>query len=272
MQSEIREKYEALQIILKSLGSVAVAYSSGVDSTFLIKVAKDVLGDKAVAITVSSTVFPRRELAESIEFCESSGIIHKIIEVDELAIPGFAENPTDRCYICKKQIFTKILSEAKALGSDYVVEGSNTDDDGDYRPGRRAIAELGVKSPLKEAGLSKSDIRLLSKELGLPTWDKPSFACLASRFPYGERIDADKLSRVEKAEDLLISMNFKQFRVRLHGDMARIELLPEEIGRLLDDAVRSQIVQRFKEYGFTYVSLDLQGYRTGSLNETIVNK
>ena len=197
---DIRDKYDKLKAYLRELGSVAVAYSSGVDSTFLLKVAHDELGDNAIAVTSKSSVFPKRELDEAIAFCEREGIKHIIIEYDELSVEGFKSNPKNRCYLCKSALFTRIIDVAKENGIAYIAEGSNLDDEGDYRPGLMAVAELGIKSPLRHAELTKDDIRELSKELGLPTWDKPSFACLASRFVYGETIDEDKLSMVDRAD------------------------------------------------------------------------
>lgn len=270
VSENLKNKYEALKTYLMELGSIAVGYSSGVDSTFLIKVAHEVLGDKAMAITVASSLFPKREMNEAIKFCQDNGIKHRIIEVDELGIPGFSENPTNRCYICKKDLFTRITEVANSEGISYVAEGSNMDDNGDYRPGLQAVAELGIKSPLRYVELYKDEIRTLSKAMDLPTWEKPSFACLASRFVYGEEITKDKLCMVEQAEDLLLEHGFKQFRVRIHGLVARIEVLPEDLPRFLDASFRSEVVDSLKAYGFTYVSLDLQGYRTGSMNETIL--
>lgn len=270
ISENLKNKYEALKTYLMELGSIAVGYSSGVDSTFLIKVAHEVLGDKAMAITVASSLFPKREMNEAIKFCQDNGIKHRIIEVDELGIPGFSENPTNRCYICKKDLFTRITEVANSEGISYVAEGSNMDDNGDYRPGLQAVAELGIKSPLRYVELYKDEIRTLSKAMDLPTWEKPSFACLASRFVYGEEVTKDKLCMVEQAEDLLLEHGFKQFRVRIHGLVARIEVLPEDLPRFLDASFRSEVVDNLKAYGFTYVSLDLQGYRTGSMNETIL--
>lgn len=265
----VQDKYLDLQEYLKSLGSVAIAFSSGVDSTFLLKVAHDVLGDKVIAVTASSCSFPERELKEAKQFCEENGITHVICKSEELEIEGFRHNPKNRCYLCKHELFEKILQIAKEHGLNAVAEGSNMDDNGDYRPGLIAVRELGIKSPLRHAELNKGEIRELSKELGLPTWDKQSFACLSSRFVYGETIDEKKLGMVDKAEQLLLDMGFHQVRVRIHGMMARIEVLPDEIGRLVEEKSRAEVVEKFTGYGFTYVTLDLKGYRTGSMNETL---
>lgn len=269
MQQELEKKLENLQNYLKGLGSVAVAFSSGVDSTFLLKVAHDVLGDKVLAVTAQSCSFPKRELNEAIAFCEKEGIRHVICHSEELEIDGFAQNPPNRCYLCKHELFEKIGNLAKENGIEYVAEGSNMDDNGDYRPGLQAVAELGVKSPLREVGLYKEEIRAISKELDLPTWDKQSFACLSSRFVYGETISEEKLGMVEKAEQLLLDLGFHQVRVRIHGLLARIEVMPEEFPKLVEVDNREKIVRKFKEYGFTYVTMDLLGYRMGSMNETL---
>ena len=263
------EKLAHLKVALRDMGSVAVAFSAGVDSTFLLRVAHEELGDRAMAVTVRSPLIPPHELDDAAAFCRQEGIRHEVIDFDALSAPAVVANPPDRCYHCKKEVFGLILAFARANGLAAVAEGSNTDDDGDFRPGRRAIRELGVRSPLHEAGLSKAEIRALSREMGLSTWDKPSFACLASRFPYGERITAGALERVERAEQWLLDarLGLKQLRVRSHGDLARIEVPPEDIQRLAARA--AEIAAALKELGFSYVALDLRGYRTGSMNETL---
>jgi len=263
------EKYEALKEYLKSLGSVVAAFSGGVDSTFLLKVASNVLGDKVMAVTARSLSFPERELALASEFARQNGIEHIIVDSEELDIEGFSHNPEDRCYLCKSELFSKIRPIAIQKRFAHIIEGSNADDEGDYRPGLQAVAECGIKSPLRYAGLTKDEIRTLSKELGLPTWSKQSFACLSSRFPYGERITPEKLRMIDKAEQYLMDMGLNQIRVRCHGEMARIETDEAGFDVLTRRENRRSVHEKFKEIGFAYVALDLLGYRTGSMNETL---
>lgn len=264
------EKLERLREKLTAYEKLAIAFSGGVDSSFLLYTASR-LPVEILAITAFSASFPERELSAAKEFALKLGITHLIIESEELQLPGFAENPLNRCYLCKRELFSKIKKIASEYGIDHIAEASNADDISDYRPGLQAIKELGILSPLKEAGLTKSEIRVLSKEAGLKTWDKPSFACLASRFPYGHSITREKLEMVNKAEEYLIKLGFSQVRVRHHGDIARIEILPAEMHVFIHDHSKS-VNDYLNALGFKYVTLDLRGYRTGSMNEPILKE
>jgi len=269
MNRDLWNKYESLKEYIAGFGSVAVAFSSGVDSTFLLFAAKEALDDKIIAVTASSCSFPERELNEAKAYCEKMNIRHFVITSEELQIEGFSHNPKNRCYLCKKELFNKIRLVADEQKIAEILEGSNLDDNGDYRPGLQAVAELGIKSPLREIGFTKQEIRELSKELNIPTWEKQSFACLSSRFPYGELISEKKLNMVDKAEQLLLDLGFHQLRVRIHGDIARIEIDPKEFDAFMRKEIREEVYNKFREYGFSYVALDIRGYRTGSMNETI---
>ena len=262
-------KYERLRNDLTRLERLIVAFSGGVDSTFLLKVAHDVLGNNVIAVSARSSTFPQRELNEAVAFAEDQGIEHVIIDSEELEIEGFSGNPPNRCYLCKSELLGKIRAVADTHGIAHIAEGSNADDDGDYRPGMQAVREFNVLSPLRQVGLTKNEIRQLSQELGLPTWNKQSFACLSSRFPYGETITKERLQRIDLAEQFLLDNGFRQVRVRFHGNMARIETDEDGFQRLSDWELRRRIHSQFKAIGFDYVAMDLLGYRTGSMNETL---
>ena len=269
MTDELLAKYDKLIEYIASLKSVAVAFSSGVDSTFLLYAAKQVLGENVIAVTASSCSFPKRELNEAKAYCEQMGIRHFVVEIDELEIEGFSHNPKNRCYLCKRELFERILAIAKKENINEVLEGSNLDDNSDYRPGLIAIAELNIKSPLRSLGFTKDEIRTLSRHFNIPTWNKQSFACLSSRFPYGDLISREKLEMVDRAEQLLLDLGFHQVRVRIHNDLARIELEPSEFEKFMAEDIRTTVYNEFKKYGFYYVSLDVLGYRTGSMNEIL---
>jgi uncharacterized protein len=266
---EHQNKLKQLRCNIEKMGSLAVAYSGGVDSTFLLKIAHDVLQDGAIAVTARSSTYPEREFKEAKEFTLSARIKHIVIHSEELEIEGFTNNPPNRCYLCKHELFSKIKEVAEKYGIKNIAEGSNIDDLNDYRPGIQAIKELGIISPLKDADFGKDAIRKLSQQMGLPTWDKQSFACLASRFPYGEKITLEKLAMVDRAEQHLLNLGFKQVRVRHHGDTARIEVAEAERLKFFDLELMDNVYKQFQEIGFAYTALDLKGYRTGSMNEVI---
>ena len=263
----ITDKQNKLYEHLRNLDRVAVAFSAGVDSTYLLAAAREALGGDVIAITGRAVSVPDRELAEAHAICERLGVEHVVVDVDQLAIPGFKENPPERCYLCKKALFTAFTEAAAQRGFDVLAEGSNADDMNDYRPGMKALAELNIKSPLLDAGLTKDDIRSLSRKLDLPTWDKPAYACLATRIPCGEEITIDKLDMIEKAEEAIQDLKFRQLRVRHHGELARVEIDRGEMDRMLNTDMMAEVSRRLKAIGFRYVTLDLGGYQRGSTNK-----
>ncbi len=262
---QLAGKLESLERILTGLESAVVAFSGGVDSSLLLAVAIKVLGERALAVTATSETYPERELIEARALAAQLGARHCEVVSEEMDIPEFKHNPRNRCYYCKKELFAKLRAIADQEGLAYVLDGTNLDDRGDHRPGRQAAEELGVLSPLEEAGLTKADIRELSRNLGLPSWDKPAFACLSSRFPYGTAITSERVGQVGKAEEALRELGFRVLRVRYHDTIARLELGPEEMCMALGP-YKDKVVQIIKRAGFTYTSVDLEGYRTGSMN------
>lgn len=267
----LENKVELLKENIFKMDNITIAFSGGVDSSFLLKIASDVLNEKVLAITVRTLFFPERECYEAIEFVQKYNIRHEIIDFDIINFEEIISNTPDRCYKCKSKIFEEIKRESMKQNIIYVADGSNIDDLSDYRPGMKALKELEIISPLQDVALSKEEIRTLSSQIGLKTYDKPSFACLASRFPYGQKITKENLLMVDRAEQFLLDIGFKQIRVRHHGDIARIEVAPEERRKFYKDEVLDKVYNKFKGIGFRYTTMDLKGYRTGSLNESLIN-
>jgi pyridinium-3,5-biscarboxylic acid mononucleotide sulfurtransferase len=262
-------KLEHLKEALRKTEGVMVAFSAGVDSTFLLKIAHMVLGERAIALTASSATAPPGELAAAQEFAASLGVRHIVLDSHELANPSFSQNPANRCFFCKDELYKICREQADQLGIATIIDGTNLDDLRDHRPGLKAAKEWDVRHPLVDAGMTKDDIRRYSRELNLPTWDKPSSPCLSSRFPYGTAINLERLNKIAACELWMKELGFREFRVRYHGDLARIEVAQEEFHRWFEKTTRDAVVQKFKQVGFHYVSLDLQGYRTGSMNESL---
>jgi pyridinium-3,5-biscarboxylic acid mononucleotide sulfurtransferase len=263
------KKKKRLTAILKAYDRLVVAFSGGVDSTFLLAASQEAIGDRVTAVTADSPIHSRREIREAIETAKALGVKHIVVPFAEMTVPGFAANPPDRCYTCKQLIFAEIIRMAGSMGVERVAHGVNLDDLGDYRPGLKAAEEMGVAAPLVEAGLNKADIRALSRRMGLPTWSKPSMACLASRIPYGRPITPEALKMVEAAEEILQGLGFSGCRVRHHGDVARIEMAARDVNRATRPAVRSQLLKGLQAIGFTHVAVDLEGYVQGSLNRAL---
>lgn len=265
----LQRRWNHLIGLLESSGGAVIALSGGVDSTLLVAAARRALDDRALAVTAMSETYPQREAQEAARLAVRLGVRHRFVVSEELDLPAFQKNPRNRCYYCKKELFDKLRETADDEGLCWVCDGSNLGDEDDHRPGERAAEELGVRSPLKEAGLTKSDIRRLSRWLDLPTWDKPSYACLSSRFPYGTPITREAVGRLDRGEEALRRLGFRQIRLRNHGQVGRVEVLPQDFSLLLDPDVRKKAVLAIKEEaGFTYAAFDLEGYRTGSMNES----
>lgn len=269
LKTETLSKFESLKNILKDMETVLVGFSGGVDSSLLLKTAQEVLGDRVLAVIAQSDTYPEKEQKEAVKLAKEWNVRLKIIQTDELDNPKFVQNPPTRCYFCKNELFSKLKEIASSKGILFVCDGSNYEDLDDFRPGAKAAEELGVRSPLREAGLVKDEIREISRWMGLPTWNKPSLACLSSRFPYNTEIDRDSLKQISLAEDYLRSRGFTQVRVRHHGQIARIEVEPDEIVILMDPDLRRDVVENLKAFGYAYITIDLAGYRTGSMNEPL---